>query len=84
MKKFLKGLLIGVVCSSLITYVINEKLTNHTVYCECCGELLHNEYTIKSDICDICYGYNERRGHEQNGYLLNLDDHGYYFNGLSE
>ena len=84
MKKFLKGLLMGVVCSSLITYVINEKLINHTVYCECCGELFHNEYTIKSDICDICYGYNERRGHEQNGYLLNLDDHVYYFNGLSE
>ena len=26
MKKFLKGLLMGVVCSSLITYVINEKM----------------------------------------------------------
>ena len=84
MKKFLKGLLMGVVCSSLVTYVINEKLTDNTVYCKCCGELFHNEYTIKSDICDICYGYNERRGHESDGYLLNLDDHVYYFNGLSE
>ena len=46
MKKFLKGLLMGVVCSSLVTYVINEKLTSHIVYCECCGELFHNEYTI--------------------------------------
>ena len=84
MKKFLKGLLVGVVCSSLVTYVSNEKLTNHIVYCECCGELFHIDYTIKSDICDICYGYNEIRGHEQDGYLLNLDDHVYYFNGLSE
>ena len=77
-KNFIKGLILGIGATLLISLVANKK-----IYCECCGELFNNNDTLKADICDICYGYNERRGHEQNGYILKLDDHNYYFDGLN-
>ena len=76
-KNFIKGLAIGLSTALLVVMISNKK-----IHCECCGELFNNNHTFKKDICDICFGYNERRGHEQNGYLLKLDDHDYYFNGL--
>ena len=76
-KNFIKGLIAG-----LSTTLLFVMISNNKVHCECCGELFNNNHTLEKDICDICYGYNERRGHEQNGYLLKLDDYDYYFSGL--
>jgi hypothetical protein len=76
-KSFIKGLTIGLSTTLLFVMISNKK-----IHCECCGELFNNNHTLEKDICDICYGYNERRGHEQNGYLLKLDDYDYYFSGL--
>ena len=77
-KNFVKGLLLGLGAALVITVAANKK-----IHCECCGELFNNNHTLKKDICDICFGYNERRGHEQNGYLLELDNNKYYFDGLN-
>ena len=76
-KSFIKGLTIGLSTTLLIVMISNKK-----IHCECCGELFNNNHTLEKDICDICYGYNVRWGHEQNGYLLKLDDYDYYFSGL--
>ena len=75
-KKFIKGLALGLGVALLFAVISNKK-----IHCECCGELFNNNHTAKKDICDICYGYNERRGHEQDGYLLKLDNNKYYFEG---
>ena len=77
-KNFIKGLLLGIGVALIVTVAANKK-----IHCECCGELFNNNHTLEDDICDICYGYNERRGHEQNGYLLELDNGGYYFDGIN-
>ena len=77
-KNFIKGLLVGLGVTLVATMISNKE-----IHCECCGELFNNKHTLKKDICDVCYGYNQRRGHEFNGYLLELDNNRYYFDGLN-